>query len=84
MQDSKIDLEIPVDEVKIQDNIKVSFFEALIPIIVLVVLLAYNVFIYGDSATGGPNQFALIFAGVVAAIIGFKKTYHIMTCSKPL
>ncbi len=73
MQDSKIDLEIPVDEVKIQDNIKVSFFEALIPIIVLVVLLAYNVFIYGDSATGGPNQFALIFAGVVAAIIGFKK-----------
>jgi len=72
MQNDK-NLEIPVDEIEIQDHIKVSFFEALIPIIVLVALLAYNVFIYGDNATGGPNQFALIFAGVVAAIIGFRK-----------
>ena len=74
MQDSKKELEIPVDEIEIQDNIKVSFFESLIPIIVLVALLAYNVLgVYGDNATSGPNQFALIFAGVVAAIIGFRK-----------
>ncbi len=50
----------------------ITFFQALLPIIVLVILLGYNVFIYNDSATGGPNQFALIFAGVVAALIGFK------------
>jgi NhaC family Na+:H+ antiporter len=51
----------------------ISFFQSLLPIIFLVLLLAYNVYIYGDSATGGPNQFALIFAGVVAALIGFSK-----------
>ncbi len=56
-----------------QKSKHIRFYEALIPIIVLVALLAYNVFIYGDDATGGPNQFALIFAGVVAALIGFKK-----------
>ena len=53
--------------------LKISFFQAMIPIIVLVILLAYNVYIYGDNATGGANQFALIFAGVIAAIIGFSK-----------
>lgn len=56
-----------------QKSKKISFLQALIPIIVLVVLLAYNVFIYNDDATGGANQFALIFAGIVAALIGFKK-----------
>lgn len=59
------------DQHKKSENIK--FWEALVPIIVLIVLLSYNVFIYSDDATGGPNQFALIFSGVVAAIIGFSK-----------
>ncbi len=53
--------------------LKITFFQAMLPIIVLVILLAYNVYIYGDNATGGANQFALIFSGVVAAIIGFSK-----------
>ncbi len=56
-----------------QKSKNIRFWEALIPIIVLIILLAYNVFIYDDDATGGPNQFALIFAGVVAALIGFSK-----------
>ena len=56
-----------------QKSKNIRFWEALIPIIVLIIILAYNVFVYGDNATGGPNQFALIFAGVVAAIIGFSK-----------
>lgn len=50
---------------------RITFFQALIPIFILVALLGYNVYIYGDNATGGPNQFALIFAGIIAAIIGF-------------
>jgi len=59
---------------------KITFLQALFPIIILVILLAYNVYIYGDNATSGANQFALIFAGVVAAIIGFSKnvTYEDM------
>lgn len=51
----------------------ITFFQSMFPILILVILLAYNVYIYGDDATGGANQFALIFAGVVAAIIGFFK-----------
>lgn len=56
-----------------QQSKNISFFQAILPIIVLVAILAYNVFIYDDNATSGPNQFALIFAGIVAAIIGFSK-----------
>ena len=51
---------------------KITLFQSLVPIIVLILLLGYNVYIYNDNATGGPNQFALIFAGVIAALIGFK------------
>ncbi|MGY0427175.1 MAG: Na+/H+ antiporter NhaC [Polaribacter sp.] len=70
---SKNNLEIKVDEIQMNHNTKITFFQALIPIIVLVLLLAYNVSIYKDNATSGANQFALIFAGVVAAIIGLVK-----------
>lgn len=56
-----------------QPSKQITFFQALIPIIILVSILAFNVYVYDDNATSGPNQFALIFAGVVAAIIGFSK-----------
>ncbi|RUA11078.1 MAG: Na+/H+ antiporter NhaC [Flavobacteriia bacterium] len=51
---------------------KISLLQSLIPIIILVVILAYNVKIYSDEATSGPNQFALILGGVIAALIGFR------------
>ena len=52
---------------------KIRFYEALTPIIFLVILLSFNVLkIFGDEATSGPNQFALLLAGAVAAVIGFK------------
>lgn len=69
----KTELEIEASKVKLHRNKNLHFFEALFPILVLIVLLAYNVYIYEDSATSGPNQFALIFSGVVAAIIGIIK-----------
>jgi NhaC family Na+:H+ antiporter len=47
-----------------------GFLVSLIPIAILVGLLYMNVMLYGDSATSGPNQIALIVAGVVAAGIG--------------
>ena len=53
-------------------NKYLSLWEALIPIIVLIAILAYNVYIYESDATSGPNQFALIIGGAVAAIIGFR------------
>ena len=46
-------------------------WQALVPII-LVVLLAFNVFVFGDNALGGSNQFILLIGGAVAAIVGFR------------
>ncbi len=46
---------------------------AIIPLIFLVSLLSINVFIYGDNALNGSNQFILLIGGVIAAIIGFYK-----------
>ncbi len=51
----------------------IRFYEAIIPIIFLVILLSFNVLaVFGDDATSGPNQFALLLAGAVAAVIGFR------------
>ncbi len=52
---------------------KISIVEALIPIVFLVILLAFNVqAIYGDDALSGSNQFALLLGASVATLIGFK------------
>ena len=51
---------------------KIPYFFALLPIIVLIVLLAYNVFLYGDNSLGGANQLALLFAATTASMIGVK------------
>jgi NhaC family Na+:H+ antiporter len=61
-----------------KNNLSLSI--ALFPILVLVVLLSYNVFIYGDNALNGSNQFILLIGGAVAAIIGFlnRITYETM------
>ena len=47
-----------------------SFIEAFIPVIVLIGLLAFNVYVFKDDATGGPNQIALLFGAVIASAIG--------------
>lgn len=55
---------------KIIQNKELSIGEALLPVVVLVALLAFNVFVYGDDALGGSNQFILLIGGAVAAIVG--------------
>jgi NhaC family Na+:H+ antiporter len=42
---------------------------SLIPIIVLIALLALNVFLYGDDSLGGSNQMTLLISGTVAALL---------------
>ncbi len=49
---------------------RLSIWEALAPILFLSILLTVNVRIFSDDATSGPNQFALILAGIFAGIIG--------------
>lgn len=51
-------------------NFRLSLWEALTPVIILVGMLAYNVYVFGDDALGGSNQFILLMGGAVAVIVG--------------
>lgn len=55
------------------NNKELSLGTALLPILVLVALLSYNVWVYGDDALSGSNQFILLIGGAFAAVIGFLK-----------
>ena len=55
----------------ITENKELYIWEALIPVVALVGMLGYNVFVFGDEALSGSNQFILLLGGGVAAIIGF-------------
>lgn len=59
---------------------EISLGRALFPLIILVILLSYNVLVYGDDALSGSNQFILLLGGAVAAVIGFieKVSYESM------
>ncbi|CAL2087068.1 Na+/H+ antiporter NhaC [Tenacibaculum dicentrarchi] len=72
MQDGKNISEIKTGDQKIIENKELNIWEALIPVFALIAMLAYNVFIYGDDALGGSNQFILLLGGAVAAIVGFR------------
>ena len=69
-----------MDNNKITENKELNIYEALIPVIVLIALLAFNVFVYGDLALDGSNQFILLIGAAVAATVGFfnKVSYHKM------
>jgi NhaC family Na+:H+ antiporter len=63
-----------------QKSSSISLSQALLPVIILVLLLAFNVFVFGDDALGGSNQFILLIGAAVAAIVGFRNkiSYDIM------
>ncbi len=48
---------------------KINIFWALSPIALLITLLSINVIVFSDDATSGPNQIALIFSAMFAALI---------------
>lgn len=56
---------------KIIKNKELNIWEALIPVVALVAMLGYNVYIFGDEALSGSNQFILLLGAAVAAIVGF-------------
>lgn len=58
-------------DTKINSNKELNIWEALIPVFALIIMLGYNVYIFGDSALGGSNQFILLLGAAVAAIVGF-------------
>lgn len=80
MEDNQNIFEIKIEDQKIIENKELNIWEALIPVLALVGMLAYNVFVFGDDALSGSNQFILLLGGAVAAIVGFrnKVTYKRM------
>jgi NhaC family Na+:H+ antiporter len=60
-----------MEEQPIIENKELNIWEALTPVIVLVILLSFNVSVFGDDALSGSNQFILLIGGAVAAIVGF-------------
>ncbi|NAS13052.1 Na+/H+ antiporter NhaC [Poritiphilus flavus] len=55
----------------IVENRELNIWEALIPVFALIGMLAYNVYVFGNDAISGSNQFILLMGGAVAAIVGF-------------
>ena len=52
---------------------KYSFLLAISPIIFLVILLALNVYFFGDDTLGGANQIVLLLSAGVVSLIAFWK-----------
>ena len=54
------------------DNLRpdVALWAAWLPVVVLIILLAVNVYIFSDNATFGSNQIALWLAAMVAGVVG--------------
>lgn len=49
--------------------------QALLPVVMLIGLLAVSVYLFGDGASSGPNQIALILAAAVAMLVGMRNGY---------
>jgi Na+:H+ antiporter, NhaC family len=50
--------------------LSIPLWKAWLPIFFLIGLLYYNVVLYHDEATSGPNQIALLLAAAVAVVMG--------------
>jgi Na+:H+ antiporter, NhaC family len=48
-----------------------SVLQALIPVSVLVCLLSFSVYLFGEDSSYGPNQIALCVGAAVAALVGW-------------
>ncbi|WP_372746133.1 Na+/H+ antiporter NhaC [Lutibacter sp.] len=80
MQDNKNLSEIKIEDQKIIQNKELNILEALIPVVILMMLLAYNIFYAGGEWLGEySNQFILLMGGVVASFVGFFNKVNIKT-----
>jgi len=80
MQDDNLS-EIDIQDQTIIDNKELNIWEALIPVVLLMCMLAYNIFVADGEALGGySNQYILLIAAAIAAILGFfnKVNYKLM------
>lgn len=72
--------EIEIQNQKIIDNKELNLYEALIPVIILMMMLAYNIFFANGELLGEySNQFILLMGGGVASIVGFLNKVSLKT-----
>lgn len=72
MRDNKNLSEIKIEDQKIIENIELNIWEALIPVIILMIMLACNIkFFDGDFLGEYTNHYILLTAGGISAIVGF-------------
>ena len=63
--------EIKIKDQKIIVNKKLHLLEALVPVVILMAMLAYNIFFADGEALGAySNQYILLVAALIAVIIG--------------
>ncbi|MBT4780173.1 MAG: Na+/H+ antiporter NhaC [Polaribacter sp.] len=80
MQKEKKQSEIIIEDQKIIDNKGISLSESLVPVIILMFLLAYNIFVEEGEWFGGySNQYILLIGGFVTALVGFKNKVSLKT-----
>ena len=71
MQDDKNLSKIEIEDQNIIENKELNIWEALIPVVLLMMMLAYNIFVADGEALGEySNQFILLIGGGIAAIVG--------------
>ena len=74
--------DIEINEQRIVENKELNLLEALIPVVCLMALLAYNIFFVEDQEWFGgyTNQIILLIGGCIAAAVGFfnKVSFNIM------
>ena len=59
-----------------QNNPKApTMLDVLTPILLLIIMLSFSVYLYGDDSSYGANQIALILSACIAAIVGVKNGY---------
>ena len=73
MQDKIKPSEIDLEDQKGAEKKELNLLESLVPVLILMSLLAYNIFfVEGQDWFGGyTNQYILLMGGLVAAIVGF-------------
>jgi len=52
-----------------------TIFQAILPVLVLIGLLAASVYLFGDASSSGPNQIALILAASAGVLVGLRLGY---------
>ncbi|WP_291869332.1 Na+/H+ antiporter NhaC family protein [Maribacter sp.] len=84
MQNNTLNPKGPENE-NIVENKELSIWEALIPVVLLMVMLAYNIF-YADGEWLGEysNQFILLFGGFFAAIVGLFNKVNLKTMGQEI